>query len=121
MQSFVLIPLISGGGIMIDSKEPPPALAANASISALQVKLASQNLAVAASNMLGLIRCLRLSAMLMDETVIAAEEQEEYEACMEEAQVAAEESAELEGELIRLWREELAQQTTSLEGGGDVG
>jgi hypothetical protein len=105
----MLLLFILGGGVMSDPNEPPPALAADASLSAFQAKMASQNLAIAASNMLGLIRTLRLSALLMDERVIAAEEQEEYEACTVEAQLAAEQSAELEGELLQLWREELAQ------------
>ena len=95
---------------MLDPNDPPPALAADAALASLQTKLASQNIAVASSNLLDLIRTMRLSALLMEEQVIAWEEVQEFEICMEEARAAAEESAALEGELLKLWREEMTAQ-----------
>lgn len=96
-----------GGGVMLDPNEPPPALAADSALISLQTKLAAQNIAVASSNLLDLIRTLRLSALLMEEQVIDEEEEIECEICMEETQAVARESAILEGELFNLWRDEL--------------
>ena len=87
---------------MRDSNEPPPPLAADASLSALQAKLAAHNLCVASANLLDLIRTLRLSALLMDEDTIAAEEQEECEECQDVAEGAVRESVQLEAELFSL-------------------
>mmetsp|Transcript_24591 Transcript_24591/g.54370 ORF Transcript_24591/g.54370 Transcript_24591/m.54370 type:complete len:161 (+) Transcript_24591:138-620(+) len=92
----------SGGGMMRDSNEPPPPLAADASLSALQAKLAAHNLCVASANLLDLIRTLRLSALLMDEETIAAEEEEGCEECHDLAEEAVRESVQLEAELFSL-------------------
>jgi hypothetical protein len=54
---------------------PPPPLAADIANSSLQCQLAVENIAVAASQLLSLIRTLRLSILLMDETTIQAEEE----------------------------------------------
>mmetsp|Transcript_1010 Transcript_1010/g.1661 ORF Transcript_1010/g.1661 Transcript_1010/m.1661 type:complete len:164 (+) Transcript_1010:84-575(+) len=67
----------AGGGLMRDADDPPPPLAANIQMSAVQAKLAVENLCVASSHALDLIRTLRLSALLMDEEAIRAEEEEE--------------------------------------------
>lgn len=93
-----------GGGMILDPKQdpPPPALAADAALVSLQAKLASQNLAVATSNLLDLIRTLRLSALLMEEDVIQEEEHNEYDICIEEARDVAKETASLEKELFYL-------------------
>jgi len=93
-----------GGGMFLDAKQnpPPPALAADAALVSLQAKLASQNIAIATSNLLDLIRTLRMSALLMDEGVIQEEEQAEYEICIEEARIIAKETANLEKELFHL-------------------
>ena len=91
----------SGGGMMRETTEPPPPLAADASLSALQAKLAAHNLCVASANLLDLIRTLRLSALLMDEEAIAAEE-EECEECQNIAKEAVGESVQLEAELMNL-------------------
>jgi hypothetical protein len=93
-----------GGGMFLDAKQnpPPPALAADAALVSLQAQLASQNLAIATSNLLDLIRTLRMSALLMDEGVIQEEEQAEYEICIEEARSIAKETANLEKELFQL-------------------
>jgi D-alanyl-D-alanine carboxypeptidase (penicillin-binding protein 5/6) len=53
---------------------PPPPLAANVALSTLQCQLAAENLCVAASHLLSLIRILRLSLLIMDEETISAEE-----------------------------------------------
>lgn len=93
-----------GGGMFLDAKQdpPPPALAADAALVSLQAKLASQNLAIATSNLLDLIRTLRMSALLMDEDVIHEEEEAEYDICIEEARTVAKETANLEKELFHL-------------------
>ena len=54
---------------------PPPPLASDVVMSSLQCQLAVENLCVATSNLLSLIRTLRLSLLLMDEGTIAAEEE----------------------------------------------
>lgn len=96
---------------MRDINEPSPALAANAALSALQTKLAAQNLEVASSHLLDLIRTLRLSALLMDEAVIAEEEREEYNIAIESAETAAEESAILEAEILKLRGQDICENS----------
>lgn len=65
----------SGGGDMNSLQDPPPPpLASNVAMSSLQCQLAVENLCVAASQLLSLIRTLRLSLLLMDESTIMAEE-----------------------------------------------
>jgi hypothetical protein len=54
---------------------PPPPLAANVALSSLQCQLAAENLCVAASHLLSLIRVLRLSLLIMDEESISTEEE----------------------------------------------
>ena len=88
--------------MVLDVNEPPPSLAADASLAALQAKLAAQNLCVASANLLDLIRTLRLSILLMDEKSIAAEEEEECELCQDVANEALKESVELEAELLKI-------------------
>mmetsp|Transcript_56489 Transcript_56489/g.169000 ORF Transcript_56489/g.169000 Transcript_56489/m.169000 type:complete len:157 (-) Transcript_56489:104-574(-) len=92
----------SGGGIMHEPSEPPPPLAADASLSSLQAKLAAQNLCVAAGNLLDLTRTLRLSALLMDEETIYAEETEECLDCRDAAEMAVRESARVTAELMKM-------------------
>jgi len=87
---------------MRDANEPPPPLAADASLSSLQAKLAAQNLCVAASNLLDLTRKLRLSALLMDEETIEAEEEEECIDCRGAAERAVRESARVKAELMTM-------------------
>jgi len=70
----------AGGGSMKDSKEPPPQLAATSTLSSLQAKLSAQNICVATSQMLDIIRILRLSALIMD--VETANMEEDVE-CLE--------------------------------------
>mmetsp|Transcript_1258 Transcript_1258/g.1687 ORF Transcript_1258/g.1687 Transcript_1258/m.1687 type:complete len:145 (-) Transcript_1258:2-436(-) len=65
----------SGGGVMKSLQEPPPTVAADAILHEMQAKLAVENISVASSHLLELIRTLRLSVLLMDEDTIAAEEE----------------------------------------------
>mmetsp|Transcript_30279 Transcript_30279/g.72615 ORF Transcript_30279/g.72615 Transcript_30279/m.72615 type:complete len:192 (-) Transcript_30279:154-729(-) len=70
----------SGGGNMNSLQDPPPPpLASNVAMSSLQCQLAVENLCVAASQLLSLIRTLRLSLLLMDESTIMAEEEWQVE------------------------------------------
>jgi len=92
----------AGGGLMRDANDPPPPLASNVQMSALQAKLASENLCVASSNALDLIRTLRLSVLLMDEELIRAEEEEEALKLCELGLEAEEECATLEAKLAEL-------------------
>lgn len=92
----------AGGGLMRDADDPPPPLAANVQMSALQAKLAAENLCVASSNALDLIRTLRLSVLLMDEELIRAEEEEEALELCELGLEAEEECNKLEEKLAEL-------------------
>lgn len=66
----------SGGGKMMSLQDPPPPpLAADVASSSLQCQLAVENICVASSQLLSLIRTLRLSILMMDEEAIAAEEE----------------------------------------------
>mmetsp|Transcript_6301 Transcript_6301/g.7957 ORF Transcript_6301/g.7957 Transcript_6301/m.7957 type:complete len:161 (+) Transcript_6301:67-549(+) len=92
----------AGGGLMRDADDPPPPLAANVQLSAVQAKLAVENLCVASSHALDLIRTLRLSALLMDEEAIRAEEEEEALDVYEKKLEAEEECILLEQKLLEL-------------------
>ena len=66
----------AGSGKMMSLQDPPPpALAADVASSSLQCQLAIENICVASSQLLSLIRTLRLSILMMDEEAIAAEEE----------------------------------------------
>mmetsp|Transcript_11536 Transcript_11536/g.27101 ORF Transcript_11536/g.27101 Transcript_11536/m.27101 type:complete len:155 (-) Transcript_11536:313-777(-) len=66
----------AGSGKMMSLQDPPPpALAADVASSSLQCQLAVENICVASSHLLSLIRTLRLSILMMDEEAIAAEEE----------------------------------------------
>lgn len=93
---------VAGGGVMQSIQEPPPPLAADASLSALQAQMAVENLCVASSNLLEHIRTLRLSILLMDEETIAAEEEWQVRESFKVTQEASLEAAKLEVELWKL-------------------
>lgn len=97
----------AGGGLMREAEDPPPPLAANVQMSAVQAKLAAENLCVASSNALDLIRTLRLSILLTDEEVIRAEEEEEALELCEMGLQADDECAAVEDKLIKLRNKEL--------------
>lgn len=97
----------AGGGLMRDADDPPPPLAANVQMSAVQAKLAVENVCVASSHALDLIRTLRLSALLMDEEAIRAEEEEEALDVFEKKLEAEEECILLEQKLLEMRNKEL--------------
>ena len=92
---------------MREAEDPPPPLAANVQMSAVQAKLAAENLCVASSNALDLIRTLRLSILLTDDEVIRAEEEEEALELCEMGLQADDECAAVEDKLIMLRNKEL--------------
>ena len=87
---------------MKSMNEPPPPLAADVALHELQAQTAVENLCVASSHLLQLIRTLRLSVMLMDEDTIAAEEQLQVLESQHITEQAQQEATRLEGELMRL-------------------
>jgi hypothetical protein len=91
-----------GGGVMQSIQEPPPPLAADAALSTLQAEMAVENLCVASTNLLDLIRTLRLSILLMDEDTIAAEEESQVNSSRQETRQALLKAAELEAQLLKL-------------------
>lgn len=98
----------AGGGLMQTPDDPPPPLAANVQMSSVQAKLAAENLSVASSNALDLIRTMRLSVLLMDEELIRAEEEEEALDLCEMSLQAEDECDKLEERLTDLRNKELA-------------
>ena len=86
---------------------PPPPLASDVTLTSLQCQLAAENLCVAASNLLSLIRTLRLSLLLMDEETIAAEEEWQVRQVQDISEKATQEANILEQEWIELRNREL--------------
>eukprot|EP00980_Cylindrotheca_fusiformis_P028515 scaffold22607_cov123-Cylindrotheca_fusiformis.AAC.12 len=98
----------SGGGQMKSLQDPPPPpLAADVAISSLQCQLAVENLCVAASNLLSLIRRLRLSLLLMDEETVVAEEEWQVQQVQAISEKAMEEANLVEQEWMELRNREL--------------
>ncbi|KAL3769084.1 hypothetical protein ACHAWU_008776 [Discostella pseudostelligera] len=97
----------AGGWLMRNADDPPPPLAADVLLGAVQAKLAAENLCVASSNALDLIRTLRLSVLLLDEELIRAEEEEEALELLESSLEAEGECAVLEAKLSELRSKEL--------------
>ena len=83
-------------------QQPPPPLAADAVLHELQAQLAVENLCVASSHLLDLIRTIRLSVLLMDEDTIAAEEELQVMESCRETKKAQLEADKLELELMKL-------------------
>lgn len=80
--------------------EPPTApLAVDTELSYLQAQLAAENIGAAVSDLLTLIRTLRLSMMLMDEEGIQQEEEEIVRKAESDTQRALQEAVELEEQL----------------------
>lgn len=97
----------SGGGNMNALQDPPPPpLASNVAMSSLQCQLAVENLCVAASQMLSLIRTLRLSLLLMDESAIMAEEEWQVEQVRTITEKAMQEADVLEQEWMEYRNQE---------------
>jgi Surfeit locus protein 5 subunit 22 of Mediator complex len=87
---------------------PPPPLAADAALSAMQCQLASENLGVTASHMLSLIRTLRLSLLIMDQDTLEAEEEWQVMQSDQERQKAQLDIVKLEQAIVQLRRSDLA-------------
>lgn len=92
---------------MRSTDDPPPPLAADVLLGSVQAKLAAENLCVASSNALDLIRTLRMSILLLDEELIRAEEEEEALELLESSLMAQGECVALEAKLIELRKKEL--------------
>jgi hypothetical protein len=93
----------AGGGHMASLQDPPPPpLAANIAQSQVQCRAATENICVAASHLLGLIRTLRLSLLLMDQETIEAEEELQVIQAQELMKKARLEAAEIEKDWLEL-------------------
>ena len=102
----------SGGGTMPSLADPPPPpLAANVAISTLQCQVATENICVAASQLLSLIRTLQLSLLLMDHDTIQAEEELQVGRAQELTRQAYQEAARLEEALMEVRNENLHQNS----------
>lgn len=86
---------------------PPPPLAADVALSMLQCQLAAENICVASSNILSLIRTLRLSLLLMDEDTIAAEEEVEVQRTKKLTEQAMQDAVKLEQQYMELQKKAL--------------
>ena len=86
---------------------PPPPLAADVNLSTLQCQLAGENLCAAASQLLDIIRVLRLSILLMDDDTVAAEEELQVETTREKTAAALEHTAALEQQYLSVVQDEL--------------
>lgn len=86
---------------------PPPPLAADVAMSELQCQLAVENICVATSHLLSLIRTLRLSLLLTDEDSIQAEQELEVAQAQRFTQQALQEAVRLEEELMQLKKQSL--------------
>lgn len=84
------------------SDPPLPPLAADVNMSTIQCQLAAENICVAASQLLSLIRTLRLSLLLMDQDTIQAEEQVEVERTQALTVEALRHAVELEQQYVQL-------------------
>jgi hypothetical protein len=105
-------PRAGGGGQKMTSLQdpPPPPLAADVASSSLQCQLAVENICVATSHLLSLIRTLRLSILLMDEETIAAEEEWQVLQVQEISRQAQDQANRLEQEWMELRNKELENE-----------
>lgn len=98
----------AGGGHMTSPQDPPPPpLAANIAQSQIQCRAATENICVATSHLLGLIRTLRLSLLLMDQETVAAEEELQVLQAQELTREARLEAAQIEKDWLELRRNNL--------------
>jgi hypothetical protein len=88
---------------------PPPPLAADVAMSALQCQLAVENICVATSHLLSLIRTLRLSLLLTDEDCIEAEQEIKVAQAEKFTQEALKEAVRLEEELMEQLKKSIHQ------------
>jgi hypothetical protein len=100
--------MIAGGHAMLSLQEtPPPPLAADVALSNLSCQLAVENICVATSHLLSLIRTLRLSIVLMDEATIVAEEEFQVQEAQRMTLYAIQEAQVIEQEWMELRNQEL--------------
>lgn len=81
---------------------PPPPLAADVAMSSLSCQLASENICVATSQILTLIRTLRLSILMMDTETILSEEELQLLETQSSTTKILEHAAQLEQDLMEL-------------------
>lgn len=86
---------------------PTPPLASSTNMTSLQCQLAAENLCVATSQLLSLIRTLRMSILLMDEETIATEEEWQVHQIQAISSMAQEEANLVEQEWLELRTREL--------------
>jgi hypothetical protein len=84
---------------------PPPPLAAHVAHSSLHCQLAADNLCVAASQLLSLIRTLRLSLLLMDTDTLEVEQDEQVQQAQHETQLALQQASLAMQELLQRQRQ----------------
>jgi hypothetical protein len=89
---------------------PPPPLAADVALGTLSCQAATENICVAASHLLSLIRTLRLSLLLMDHETMQAEEEVQVERAQELTRAARLEAMQLEQEWMELRHQNMHQQ-----------
>ena len=89
---------------------PPPPLAADVRLSALQCRTAAENLCAAASQLLSLIRTLRLSLLLMDQDTLRAEEEVQIHQSQRRTRAALQRALQLEQDLMALRQDKLLEQ-----------
>ncbi|GKY93610.1 hypothetical protein MPSEU_000328400 [Mayamaea pseudoterrestris] len=94
-------PRAGGGHMMYLHDPPPPPLAAHVAHSSLSCQLAADNLCVAASQLLSLIRTLRLSLLLMDADTIDVEQHQQVQQAQRDTQRALEQAARQMLELLQ--------------------
>ena len=92
---------------MLAQDPSPPPLAADVALSTLQCQLAAENICVASSHILSLIRTLRLSLLLMDEDTIEAEEEVEVERTKRLTQEALREAVQIEHQYMELQKKKM--------------
>lgn len=92
---------------------PTPPLASSTNMNALQCQLAAENLCVAASQLISLIRTLRLSLLLMDEDTIAAKEEYQVFQMQQISEQAMQEANLIEQEWLELRTRELEDDPSS--------
>lgn len=86
---------------------PPPPLAADVGMSSLQCQLAVENICVATSHLLSLIRTLQLSLLLTDTDTIDAEQELEVAQAEKFTQEALKEAVRIEEELMEQLKKNL--------------
>ena len=104
---FFVAVTVGGGRMQTPQDAPTPPLASATNMGALQCQLAVENMCVAASQLLSLIRTLRLSLLLMDEETIAHEEEWQVMQLQEISAQAQNEANVIEQEWLELRTKEL--------------